>query len=172
MPHWAHRNWRVQEVPVSYLKRWFTREVPRCQVCDPKMCDGGHIPHECMGPDILGDFSKRRTEIIYGRYNMYLNDYQHKAVETAQYDEPMYPIASLMVESAELGDLFIKPWLRGDKKDIDRQEVVSEAGDVLWNLACLLADMEITLDEVAQYNIAKLKSRKERGVIEGSGGNR
>ncbi len=106
------------------------------------------------------------------RMSMYLNEYQHKAVETAQYDDPMYPIASLMVESAELADLFIKPWLRGDYTEIDRQEVLSEAGDVLWNLANLLKDQDITLEEVAQYNIKKLNSRLQRGVIQGSGGNR
>ncbi len=103
---------------------------------------------------------------------MYFNAYQLAAAETAQYDDPMYPIVSLMVESAELADLFIKPWLRGDMNDPDRAEVISEAGDVLWNLACLLKDMDITLDEVAEYNLSKLKDRKERGVIHGNGGNR
>jgi NTP pyrophosphatase (non-canonical NTP hydrolase) len=49
---------------------------------------------------------------------------------------------------------------------------VAEAGDVLWNLANLLTDMEITLSEVAEYNLKKLKDRSERGVLEGSGGNR
>lgn len=103
---------------------------------------------------------------------MYLNDYQHQAVTFAQYDDNMYPIASLMVESAELADIFIKPLLRGDDKEITREEIISEAGDVLWNLTTLLNDWDITLDEVALTNIAKLKSRKERGVIQGSGGNR
>ena len=103
---------------------------------------------------------------------MYLNDYQLAAAETAQYDDPMYPIASLMVESAELADIFIKPWLRGDMEDPKRTEVVSEAGDVLWNLANLLHDMDITLSEVAEYNIKKIQDRAARGVISGSGGNR
>ena len=102
----------------------------------------------------------------------YMNTYQLEAYKTAQYDDPMYPIASLMVESAELADLFIKPWLRGDDGDPDRKEVISEAGDVLWNLAVLLKDQEIELEEVAQYNIKKLQSRLERGVIQGNGGNR
>jgi NTP pyrophosphatase (non-canonical NTP hydrolase) len=106
------------------------------------------------------------------RMTMYLNEYQLKAAETAEYDDPMYPIASLMVESAELADIFIKPWLRGDLDDPDPAKVIAEAGDVLWNLANLLKDMDITLSEVAEYNIKKLKSRKERGVLSGSGGNR
>jgi len=43
---------------------------------------------------------------------------------------------------------------------------------VLWNLANLLAQEGITLQEVADYNLSKLEDRKARGVIQGSGGNR
>ena len=103
---------------------------------------------------------------------MYINDYQHAAKEYAQYNDPLYPVCSVMVEAAEVADLFVKPWLRGDMKDPDRKEVISEAGDVLWNLANLLADMDIQMSEVAEYNLAKLKDRAERGVIQGNGGNR
>jgi len=100
------------------------------------------------------------------------NQYQISAVRFAEYDEPLYPVCSIMVEAGELADLFVKPWLRGDKVDIDRKEVISEAGDVLWNLANLLAQEGITLQEVADYNLSKLEDRKARGVIQGSGGNR
>lgn len=99
----------------------------------------------------------------------YMNDYQLAAWETAQYDDKMYPIVSLMVEAAELADLFVKPRLRGDAVDIDRYEVLSEAGDVLWNLAVLCKDQGITLEEVACYNRKKLKRRLAKGTIEGSG---
>jgi phosphoribosyl-ATP pyrophosphohydrolase len=49
---------------------------------------------------------------------------------------------------------------------------VSEAGDVLWNLAVLLKRNNIKLEDVAVFNIEKLKSRMARGVIQGSGGDR
>jgi len=71
-----------------------------------------------------------------------------------------------------LMDLFVKPILRGDDKEINMDELISEAGDVLWNLSCLLEDNGITLQEVASKNIAKLASRMERGVIQGDGGDR
>ena len=98
-------------------------------------------------------------------YDMNFNEYQIKAGTTAQYQDKFYPIASLMVESAELSDLFIKPMLRGDEKDIDREQVIAEAGDVLWNLAMLLKDMNIDLSYVAWYNLKKLEDRSIRGVI-------
>jgi NTP pyrophosphatase (non-canonical NTP hydrolase) len=103
---------------------------------------------------------------------MDFDEYQKQAAETAIYENNFYPIASLMVESAELSDLFIKPMLRGDDKKIDVNELMSEAGDVLWNLAMLLNDNGVDLSAVACYNLQKLKSRQERGVIKGSGGNR
>lgn len=104
---------------------------------------------------------------------MKLNEYQKAAAETAQYQDRLYPVTSLMVEAAELADLFIKPWLRGDAVEIDnRDKVISEAGDVLWNLSQVLTDMRIDFDEVAEANLAKIKSRSERGLIQGSGGDR
>jgi len=103
---------------------------------------------------------------------MNMSEYQKHAKQFALYSNDMYPVASLMVESAELADLFIKPKLRGDIKPINRSEVISEAGDVLWNLSNILADMEIDLSEVAEYNIHKLADRTKRGVIQGDGGDR
>lgn len=103
---------------------------------------------------------------------MDFNEYQMLAEQTAIYDNEFYPIVSLMVEAAELADLFVKPVLRGDAVDIDRTKLVSEAGDVLWNLAVLLKRNNIKLEDVAIFNIEKLKSRMARGVIQGSGGDR
>ena len=103
---------------------------------------------------------------------MYLNDYQLKAAQFSMYQNDMYPVASVMVEAAELADLFIKPKLRGDTAEIHREDIISEAGDVLWNLACILSDNGIRLDDVAVYNLKKLGSRAARGVIQGSGGDR
>lgn len=100
------------------------------------------------------------------------DEYQLAAHETAQYEEVFYPFASLMVEASELSDLVIKPLLRGDKKLINPNDIIAEAGDVLWNLAEICTLYGVTLQEVADYNIAKLRSRAERGVIKGDGGDR
>lgn len=103
---------------------------------------------------------------------MTLNGYQRLACTFAVYPNKFYPKVSLLVEAAELVDLFVKPELRGDSKEINRNDIISEAGDVLWNLAALLQDQNIRLEEVAEYNIQKLTSRFNRGVIKGDGGNR
>ena len=101
-----------------------------------------------------------------------LNVYQVRAAQYAQYENPMYPIMSLMAEAAEFADPFIKRDLRGDNKEIARKDIVSEAGDILWNLANALHDQGITLQEAADYNLEKLASRQKRGVIRGDGGDR
>ena len=103
---------------------------------------------------------------------MDFNEYQKQAQQTAIYTDPMYPVTSLMIEAAEAADLFVKPLLRGDNVEIDKVKVVSELGDVLWNLANMAADQGLKLEDIAIFNIEKLKSRQARGVIQGSGGNR
>jgi NTP pyrophosphatase (non-canonical NTP hydrolase) len=103
---------------------------------------------------------------------MDFNEYQKLAQQTAIYTDPMYPVTSLMIEAAEAADLFVKPFLRGDDVEIDKVKVVSELGDVLWNLANMAADQGLKLEDIAIFNVEKLKSRQARGVIQGSGGDR
>jgi NTP pyrophosphatase (non-canonical NTP hydrolase) len=103
---------------------------------------------------------------------MDFNDYQKLAQQTAIYTDPMYPVTSLMIEAAEAADLFVKPLLRGDDVEIDKVKVVSELGDVLWNLANMAADQGLKLEDIAIFNVEKLKSRQARGVLKGSGGDR
>jgi NTP pyrophosphatase (non-canonical NTP hydrolase) len=103
---------------------------------------------------------------------MDFNDYQKLAQQTAIYTDPMYLVTSLMIEAAEAADLFVKLLLRGDDVEIDKVKVVSELGDVLWNLANMAADQGLKLEDIAIFNVEKLKSRQARGVLKGSGGDR
>lgn len=52
------------------------------------------------------------------------------------------------------------------------EELKKEAGDILWQLSGLCTVMGWSLEEVAQQNLDKLASRKQRNVIDGSGDNR
>ena len=54
----------------------------------------------------------------------------------------------------------------------NRHEVAKELGDVLWYLANISNDIGYSLKEIANMNVDKLRSRKERDVIKGSGDNR
>lgn len=50
--------------------------------------------------------------------------------------------------------------------------VSKELGDVLWYVAEMCSVFNLDMNDVAQQNIDKLFSRKDRGVIQGSGDNR
>ncbi len=53
-----------------------------------------------------------------------------------------------------------------------RAAVAKELGDLLWYVAMTCEELGLELEDVAQGNVTKLFSRKERGVIKGSGDNR
>jgi|SRR3989344_2158844 len=110
---------------------------------------------------------------------MELNEYQKKALTTAQYAEKLkiiYPAIGLGNEAGEvLGK--VKKWLRGDDGEGEMSEIRKEAlkdelGDVLWYLAVLARDLDVSLDDIAKINIDKIQSRKERNMIKGDGDKR
>lgn len=82
----------------------------------------------------------------------------------------VYPALGMMGEAGEVSEK-VKKWLRGDR-ELDKPELVKEIGDVLWYITALADDLGYTLTNVAEMNIEKLSSRKERGVLKGSGDNR
>lgn len=51
-------------------------------------------------------------------------------------------------------------------------ELVAELGDVFWYLAMLCNHLDIAPEHVLELNYSKLASRKDRGVLKGSGDNR
>jgi NTP pyrophosphatase (non-canonical NTP hydrolase) len=109
---------------------------------------------------------------------MTFKEYQDKAVETAIYgagNAIIYPALGLANEAGEvLGK--IKKVLRDKNGDFDhldtRMAIADEIGDVLWYMAALCKDLDISLDSIANKNIVKLLDRRARNVIQGSGDNR
>lgn len=69
----------------------------------------------------------------------------------------------------------IKKVIRDKKSIIDeetKQAIAKEIGDVLWYLAQLCTELDLSLEEVAKENLKKLLSRLERGKIHGEGDER
>ena len=54
----------------------------------------------------------------------------------------------------------------------EQMVMVGEIGDVLWYAAMLARELDLDLGEIGQANLDKLASRKERGVLTGSGDDR
>jgi len=53
-----------------------------------------------------------------------------------------------------------------------KKEIAKELGDVVWYLSQMCTKLGLSLEEVAQMNLDKLKSRLDRGKLTGSGDNR
>lgn len=107
------------------------------------------------------------------------NDYQNLASRTAKFspgkvDGLTYTALGLNGEAGEVAEL-IKKMLRDDGGKLSperRQKLLYELGDVLWYLSQNARLANLTLQDVAEANIEKLTSRRERGKIHGDGDNR
>ena len=108
---------------------------------------------------------------------MTLNEYQEKAIKTAMYSAGntiIYPTLGLVGEAGEVADK-VKKVLRDNNGEFDaikKEEIAKELGDVLWYISALSRDLGFDLNYIAERNIEKLYSRKERNVIQGNGDNR
>jgi NTP pyrophosphatase (non-canonical NTP hydrolase) len=52
------------------------------------------------------------------------------------------------------------------------EAIKGELSDILWYIASMCDTLGLKMEDVATYNIEKLKSRRDRGVLHGSGDNR
>lgn len=109
-----------------------------------------------------------------------LNDYQTSASSLAIYPGQgdlmgiMYCTLKLTGEAGEVSEKIGKV-LRDKNGVIDdetRLLLVKELGDVMWYIANLAKELGWDLADVANTNLEKLNSRRERGVLQGSGDNR
>lgn len=109
---------------------------------------------------------------------MTFDEYQQKTNGTAQYPVfgagYVYPALGLASEAGEVAGK-IKKIIRDNQGVVDaerKEQIAAELGDVLWYTAQLAQQLDLSLDEIAELNIAKLHSRLERGVLRGSGDTR
>lgn len=109
---------------------------------------------------------------------MELGEYGREARRTAVYAMPgehkslttlAYAVMGLSGEAGELANQAKKTIrddgraLTGDRKNI----MVDELGDVLWYCAAVAHELGVSLDVVAQMNLAKLRDRAEREAVRG-----
>lgn len=94
---------------------------------------------------------------------MDFGQYQLQSRRTAKYPPighgVIYPTLGLTNEAGVIGEA-------------EREALKGELGDVLWYLAQVCTELDLSLDEVAEYNLKKLLDRLERGKIGGDGDNR
>lgn len=84
-----------------------------------------------------------------------------------QLEALQYVALGLNGEAGEVAEQ-IKKAMRNDGGELTPERIESlkkEAGDVLWYLTRLAAELNTTLDEIAQINVEKLYGRKEKGNL-------
>ena len=113
---------------------------------------------------------------------MNIQDYSSQAITTLLGDHDitdmdatlLSQVFGLMGESGEVAEKFKK--LIRDKKgvssDEDKVEIIKELGDILWYINSVSHLLGSSLEEVAEKNLDKVLSRKQRGKTQGSGDNR
>lgn len=112
---------------------------------------------------------------------MKMNEYQDATMSTALYPGANEGSVEALVYCGlgigEAGEIQgkIKKIIRDDSGIITpekKQAIYEEIGDLLWYVARLSAELGYPLGNVAEANLAKIHSRRERGTINGSGDNR
>ncbi len=96
---------------------------------------------------------------------MTLNEYQKLAARTINNnlepkDQVRHALFGLAAETGEILGLYQKRY-QGHILPINR--LIDEGGDCLWMLAELFTANGVSLEEVAQYNVDKLKQRYPEG---------
>ena len=105
-------------------------------------------------------------------------EYQEKAKQTAKYPvighAVIYPTLGLTNEAGEVSGKIKKIFRDRDGviRESDLEALMGELGDVLWYLSQVSTELGLSLDEIAEHNIAKLLDRQARGMIHGDGDNR
>ena len=121
-----------------------------------------------------------------------LNEYQQKAMTTCMESSNNFSYMFLNLVG-EVGE-FASKSAKGIRKNVmyigqkesdnalyftefpdmieQEEELMKEAGDILWQLSGLCSVMGWDLERVAQINLDKLASRKQRNLIDGNGDNR
>ena len=119
---------------------------------------------------------------IFEFHDFGLDEYQEEAADFAFYNGISYPTLGLCGEAGELANQ-VKKLIRDSGMPADhdvqiddqylteemRSSLVLEAGDCLWYLANFCNDIGFSLSEVAELNLEKLRRRKEKGTLTGSG---
>jgi NTP pyrophosphatase (non-canonical NTP hydrolase) len=100
------------------------------------------------------------------------NFFQEQCKQTAIYPKSeglVYTALGLASEAGEFASK-IKKHIRDGV--IDDKAAAYELFDCLWYIAMCAEELGYDLSEIADMGLDKLKSRKERGVLGGSGDNR
>ena len=97
---------------------------------------------------------------------MEANEYQRLAMTTlnpelSRRDVLINSVMGLCGEAGEAIDI-VKKWM-AHGHELDREHLAKELGDIAWYLAEAATALDLSLDEILEANIEKLKKRYPQG---------
>lgn len=112
-------------------------------------------------------------------------EYQQFVFETAIFADNAgiaYTALGMIGEAGEVAEK-VKKMIRGSQSTSNeillanltpeaKADLVKECGDVLWYVTAFLGEIGSDLQTAMDKNVEKLTSRRDRGVLHGSGDNR
>ena len=127
--------------------------------------------------DIYQDFTNT-TAIYKDGVHKYVTSLQipdeQKALDLEAFLNLAYSVLGLANEAGEVAGK-LKKIIRDNECKFDdelKDKIADEVGDVCWYQAQTAENLNRPLKNIMDSNVAKLSSRKERGVVAGSGDNR
>ena len=98
---------------------------------------------------------------VCAQHQTTLNDYQTIAANITRPQELVHSVLALAEEAGEVVAVLRRAMYREMQGNeiVDRLE--DELGDVLWCVAAVAADAGLSLEAIAQRNLAKLKERHD-----------
>lgn len=109
---------------------------------------------------------------------MTFDEYQKESRKTAKYPDIgnnfVYPTLGLAGESGEVAEKIKKVWRDNNCQinEVEKREVTKELGDVMWYLSQLATELNLSLENIALFNLQKINLRKQNNKIKGTGDNR
>lgn len=139
-------------------------------VCDMRACENCSYPECEYTTDVAhamhfyndgGGYIETGCEIVrtpndYQRCALY---YEHGMYKT--YPRIFNAVLGLTGEAGECADLVKKAMFQGH--ELDREHFAKELGDVLWYVSLGAAAIEMTLEDIMEMNLKKLKARYPEG---------
>lgn len=108
--------------------------------------------------DVAQELDDIKKSLFYGRNNLnIMNEEGCSHAASIVKPDAIHGIIGIATESGELVESVIKSLVNG--KEIDRVNLSEEIGDVLWYVALLCNTFGLSIENIMQQNIDKLKLR-------------
>lgn len=117
--------------------------------------------HECHALGLVGELGEVVDELKLEA----VRDELKKDARWLSIDRNV--IRDVLIAAGRVADMVKKATAHG--VPLDREKLKKELGDVLWYITAVASDNQLTLEDVAQANIAKLRARYPNGFEKGGG---